>query len=101
MHQGGIGTTGQALRAGKPMLVVPFVYDQPDNGDRIARFGLGRVVSRRSFTAANVARSLASLLEDETVREKAAKAGEQVRAENGPRAAADAIEELLARRSRS
>ncbi len=31
VHQGGIGTTAQALRAGRPMLVVPFGQDQPDN----------------------------------------------------------------------
>src|SRR5262249_28459461 len=35
VHQGGIGTTGQALRAGRPMLVVPFGFDQPDNADRV------------------------------------------------------------------
>jgi UDP:flavonoid glycosyltransferase YjiC (YdhE family) len=30
VHQGGIGTTAQALRAGRPMLIVPFSHDQPD-----------------------------------------------------------------------
>ena len=34
IHQGGVGTTGQALRAGRPMLVVPFGQDQPDNARR-------------------------------------------------------------------
>src|SRR6516165_6143901 len=28
VHSGGIGTTGQALRAGHPMVVVPFSHDQ-------------------------------------------------------------------------
>ncbi len=37
VHQGGIGTTAQALRAGRPMLVVPWAHDQPDNADRIRR----------------------------------------------------------------
>ena len=31
VHQGGIGTTAEALRSGKPMLVVPHSHDQPDN----------------------------------------------------------------------
>jgi rhamnosyltransferase subunit B len=31
VHQGGMGTTAQVLRAGKPMLVVPHGFDQPDN----------------------------------------------------------------------
>jgi rhamnosyltransferase subunit B len=35
VHQGGSGTTGQALRAGRPMVVVPFGWDQPDNAARV------------------------------------------------------------------
>lgn len=34
IHQGGIGTTAQALRAAKPMIVVPYSHDQPDNARR-------------------------------------------------------------------
>jgi len=32
VHQGGSGTMGEALHAGRPMLVVPYGWDQPDNG---------------------------------------------------------------------
>ena len=40
VHQGGVGTTGQALRAGRPMLIVPFGQDQPDNARRfLGRYG--------------------------------------------------------------
>ena len=31
VHQGGVGTTAQAMRSGRPMLVVPFGFDQHDN----------------------------------------------------------------------
>jgi UDP:flavonoid glycosyltransferase YjiC (YdhE family) len=31
VHSGGIGTTAQALAAGRPQLVVPVAFDQPDN----------------------------------------------------------------------
>jgi hypothetical protein len=34
VHQGGSGTTGQAMRAGRPMLIVPYAHDQPDNALR-------------------------------------------------------------------
>ena len=37
VHQGGVGTTAQALRAGRPQLVVPFGQDQPDNARRVLR----------------------------------------------------------------
>ena len=31
VHQAGIGTLAHAMRAGHPMLIVPFSHDQPDN----------------------------------------------------------------------
>jgi UDP:flavonoid glycosyltransferase YjiC (YdhE family) len=39
VHQGGAGTLAQALRAGKPTLVVPHAHDQPDNAARVVRLG--------------------------------------------------------------
>jgi UDP:flavonoid glycosyltransferase YjiC (YdhE family) len=39
VHQGGVGTTGQALRAGKPVLILPHAHDQFDNAARVARLG--------------------------------------------------------------
>jgi len=42
VHQGGVGTTAAAMRAGRPMLVVPFSHDQPDNAERLRRHGLIR-----------------------------------------------------------
>jgi UDP:flavonoid glycosyltransferase YjiC (YdhE family) len=41
VHHGGVGTTAEALRAGKPQIVVPFFGDQPDHGARVERLGLG------------------------------------------------------------
>ena len=37
VHHGGIGTTGLAMRSGRPMLVMPRAWDQPDNAKRVAR----------------------------------------------------------------
>ncbi|MGJ0454755.1 MAG: glycosyltransferase [Methylocystis sp.] len=61
VHHGGIGTTAQALRAGKPQLVVPFFGDQPDHGKRIERLGAGRVISLSSYNLRNVASALTAL----------------------------------------
>jgi len=44
VHHGGIGTTAEALRAGIPQLVLPFAFDQFDNGRKIQRLGAGRVL---------------------------------------------------------
>jgi rhamnosyltransferase subunit B len=95
VHQGGVGTTAQALRAGVPTLIVPFNHDQPDNASRVARLGVGRTITRAKYTAANAARELDRLLSDERYTQKAAEIGRQVRNENGTSNAADAIETFI------
>ena len=62
VHQGGVGTTGEAMRAGKPMLVMPYAIDQPDNADRVRRLGIARVIKRSRYSTANAVRELESLL---------------------------------------
>ena len=62
VHQGGVGTTAQALRAGKPMIVVPWSHDQPDNGMRVQRLGVGRVIPRSRYRRDRVSRELEAIL---------------------------------------
>jgi UDP:flavonoid glycosyltransferase YjiC (YdhE family) len=95
VHQGGIGTTGQALRAGCPMLVMPFNFDQPDNAARVVRLGVGRSITRRHYSAARTAAELNELLSNAAYREQAAKMGAQIQQENGAKQAAKAVEHLL------
>ena len=95
VHQGGVGTTGQALRAGRPQLIVPHGFDQPDNADRMVRRGVARTVSRFRYTASTVARELGALLDVAAYADRAATLGAQVRGENGVAAACDAIEATL------
>jgi UDP:flavonoid glycosyltransferase YjiC (YdhE family) len=95
VHQGGIGTTAQGLRAGIPALVVPFSHDQFDNGARVARVGAGRVLPRAKYNAESAAKELRALLADESYTTRAAEVGRQIRAEDGAAAAADELEEVL------
>jgi rhamnosyltransferase subunit B len=95
VHQGGVGTTGQTLRAGKPMLVMPFGGDQYDNGARVARRGASRTIMRRQYTAVRVADELKELLTNPAYREKSAELSSLIQSENGVRAACDAIEEQM------
>jgi rhamnosyltransferase subunit B len=97
IHQGGVGTTGQALRAGRPQLVVPFAHDQPDNAVRVTRLGVGAWIHRRRFSTERAVRELRRLLHDPEVSDRARRVGEQVRAEDGVGGACDAIEALLGR----
>jgi rhamnosyltransferase subunit B len=95
VHQGGIGTVAQGLRAGIPALVVPFSHDQFDNASRVARVGAGRALPRAKYNPARAAKELRALFADESYTTRAAEIGRQIRAEDGALAAADAIEEVL------
>ena len=97
VHQGGIGTTAQALRAGKPMLVVPFAFDQPDNAYRVTRLGVARTIYRYRYSAHRAATELETLLSNTTYLTRAEQVGEIVRAEKGVAVACDAIEMQLRR----
>ncbi len=95
VHQGGVGTTAQAMRSGRPMLIVPFAHDQFDNAARANRLGVARRIHRRRYTAATAARELRTLLADASLATTAAAVGARLRAERGVDVACDAIERAL------
>jgi UDP:flavonoid glycosyltransferase YjiC (YdhE family) len=97
VHHGGAGSTGQALRAGKPQLVVPHMGDQYDNGHRIQSIGVGNALSSKHFTIAHAGAAITAIL-TARMRATAADIGAQVARENGAEAAADEIVTLLATR---
>jgi rhamnosyltransferase subunit B len=95
VHQGGIGTTAQALRAGRPTLIVPYSQDQPDNAARVERLGTSRTIERKYYQARRVAQELSELLEDPSYATKASEIGQIIHAEDGVTTACDAIEKQL------
>ncbi len=97
VHQGGVGTTAQCLRAGKPMLIMPFSHDQPDNARRMLRLKVGRVIQRGKYIPWRVARKVNQMLSAPKLAERSARVAEQLRHEDGVRTACDALEELYNR----
>ena len=97
VHQGGVGTTAQCLRAGRPMLIMPYSHDQPDNARRMKRTGVARVIQRSQFKAWRVARQVRALLADPKYAEQARIAAEELARENGVKTACDALEALHTR----
>jgi UDP:flavonoid glycosyltransferase YjiC (YdhE family) len=95
VHQGGIGTIGQAMRAGRPMLVMPYAHDQPDNAARVVRHGIAQTISRAQYTPTRAAVQLKQLLENPAYAQRASEVGSQVRKEDGVRSACEALEKLL------
>ena len=100
VHQGGIGTTGEAMRAGRPMLVVPYAHDQPDHARRLRRLGVARAVPRERYGVETAVRELGALLREPDYASRAAGGAARVRAESGTQGACDAIERLLHLRGR-
>jgi UDP:flavonoid glycosyltransferase YjiC (YdhE family) len=95
VHQGGVGTTAQCLRAGKPMLIMPYSHDQPDNGRRMRRMKVARVIQRGSYKPLRVARVLQSMLEEPAFAERATQVANQLTHEDGIGTACDTLERLF------
>jgi rhamnosyltransferase subunit B len=95
VHQGGIGTTAQGLRAGRPTLVVPWSHDQPDNAERLRKLGVGRTIPRLRYRAKSVAKELEYLLRDQRYAQRAQTIGAHIAGEDGMSCACDAVEAAL------
>ncbi len=98
VHQGGIGTTAQALRAARPMLVVPFGFDQPDNAARLVRLGVARTLPRLRYNVASATSELKALLKGGEYAQRATEVARQIQTDDGAKKACDAMETLLKNR---
>ncbi len=96
VHQAGIGTLAQALAAGRPQLIVPGAFDQPDNARRACQLGVARVLPFRQVTAQRLAAQLQPLLAEVAYARRAAAVAVDVAAEDGAGRAADEIGRMLA-----
>lgn len=98
VHHGGIGTLAQALRSGRPQLIVPHFADQPDNAARALRLGVARVASPRRYRAAPVSLDLGRLLGEGRYLARAQQAAASLAAEDGAargaRIVLDTLEQL-------
>lgn len=95
---GGVGTTAQALRAGRPMIVVPFAHDQFDNAARAVRLGVSRTVKRSRLSADTMEAALRAVLDSPDVASRARTLGAKIAAEDGAVRAAEIVEQTFAQR---
>jgi rhamnosyltransferase subunit B len=97
VHQGGVGTTAQCLRAGKPMIIMPYSHDQPDNARRMRRLKVARVIQRKNYTPSHVARTVAAMLADSSYSQRASAVAQRLSQEDGVRSACDELEAFYRR----
>jgi len=96
VHQGGSGTTAQALQAARPMLFVPWGWDQPDNAARVVRRGAALSIAKNRYSVARAVSALDRLRTENSFSANAAAAAAHIRSETGLSGAVQAIEKLLA-----
>lgn len=92
VHSGGIGTLAQALAGGRPQLIVPVAFDQPDNARRAVALGVARSIPFAKASADAIARELSALFATPDCSARAQVVGERVAHEDGARVAAQALE---------
>lgn len=95
VHQCGIGTCAQALYAGKPQLLVPHAFDQPDNARRVERLGVGLTLGRGKYSEERVAAALQKLMGAESFATAARSIAAVVQSENPGESAITAIEAVM------
>lgn len=95
VHHGGIGSTAQALRSGRPAVVVPHAHDQFNNALWAVNRGTAQMIHRRRLTAPRLAAALRVVTRDATILARSAAMGAAIRAErDGAEVAAEEIEEV-------
>ncbi|MCB9832707.1 MAG: glycosyltransferase family 1 protein [Planctomycetes bacterium] len=67
VHHGGIGSTARGLLSGKPQVIVPMAFDQPDNAARVERLGAGGSLVPGKLDGRSLATLLEQLLASEAV----------------------------------
>lgn len=95
VHQGGVGTTQQALRAGRPQLVVPHLGDQFDNAARVSRLGCGTMLPRQGYTSDRATSRLKDMASNVELQATASRLGLIASCEDGSKIAAKMISELI------
>jgi UDP:flavonoid glycosyltransferase YjiC (YdhE family) len=96
VHHGGAGTTGAALSAGVPSLIIPHFGDQYYWGRRVAELGVGPdPIERKKLSAERLVAALSTALHDSGMREQAASLGAKISAENGVGKAVEVIRKYI------
>lgn len=95
VHHGGAGTLGASLRAGLPTMVCSVWAEQPWWGSRVERLGVGVHRPFRGLDRTTLQEGVGALLSP-SIRERAARLGEAIRAEgDGSETAARLLDDWL------
>lgn len=91
----GLNTVLESLFEGVPLVAVPLGNDQPGVAARVRARGAGIVIPRRKLNAGRLRKAVLLVLQDGSYRAAAQRLQRAIRLIDGPRLAADLIEETL------
>ena len=75
---GGMNSVSEAMVSGVPMLVIPFVSDQPVNARQVEKLGLGKVLDYKSITADALRDAAFAIMENQQIRGDLKKIQEEI-----------------------
>jgi rhamnosyltransferase subunit B len=101
IHHGGMGSTGQSLRAGVPTAVAPWGIDQYFAAAQLTKLGVGRQVRRQGLTVKGLAATLEDLIATPRYRQRAAVLAAQIAQDDGVATLCHQLEALLSHRKRT
>ena len=79
---GGMNSVSESLVKGTPMVVIPFVSDQPVNAKRIEELGLGKRLEYKQISSESLKQMVFAVLHDEQIASNMKKTQELI--ENAP-----------------
>jgi MGT family glycosyltransferase len=91
---GGNNTVTECMWFGRPMLVLPIFWDQPDNAQRVAERGYGVRLDTYRRSRSELHQAVDRLLTDGALRDRCAAAGQRLRRDPGTARAAGLIESV-------
>ena len=92
---GGMNSVSEAMTHGVPMLVIPFVSDQPVNARQVERLGLGRVLDHHAITADSLRETALAVMQDSKIRANLQKIQEEIAQAPGNAGAVRIIEQYM------
>lgn len=95
VHPGGIGTLSQAISYKVPQLIIPFYFDQADNGERLEKLGLGMMLSRKKYIKYQAVAEVKELLSSIKVKSAFEKYSGLINSDNDLTRISESIEELF------